>query len=256
MKYLQEYCKKYGPGLERKHLKTLRELLAVIGVEERRINDGYSYFPSGSGSMGRILKIVDWGRLFIEFNLLFDITVTETVREDIIWLDDEKRDVLHAGGVEFCYVGKEVDIAADLIKAALEEKFGEGYESLPKNKLPFSTEEIKRQEKMAILVPPGDKEGKVEALLRGFCRKYNVEPVPIHRLSDCLEPDTPKTILAYNFSEKQWQFFPPGFIPISLKELASRGNIESLKTFKDLQNEAQKIFSYRWQSEQNNNRGF
>jgi hypothetical protein len=88
-KYLEKYCKQFGPGLDRKHLSYLRELLAVSKVDERHLSDGFSYFPSGT--TGRILKIVDWGRLFLEFNLNFDISKVGANKEDIVWLDDVKR---------------------------------------------------------------------------------------------------------------------------------------------------------------------
>ena len=80
-KFLENYCKKYGPGLDRKFLSDLRDCLTVEDVEERRLSDGYSYFPFGSGASGRILKIVDWGRLFLEFNVHFILSAASAKKK-------------------------------------------------------------------------------------------------------------------------------------------------------------------------------
>lgn len=114
VKYLEEYCRKFGVGLDRKHLSSLRNVLAIEGIEERRISDGYSYFPQGAGSFGRIMKIVDWGRLFLEFNTLPDVEAIDDNSDDIVWLDDTLRYNLHAGGVVFCYVGRTLILHQDL----------------------------------------------------------------------------------------------------------------------------------------------
>jgi hypothetical protein len=241
-KFLEEYCKQYDPGLDRKHLSDLRDLLAVSAVEERRLSDGFSYFPSGASTTGRILKIVDWGRLFLEFNLHFNISETGADRKDIVWLDDTKRRDLHAGGVWFCYVGKDAVAAENMIKAALESKFGLSYNILPKSKRPKAGS-VKLIEKAVIVIPPGEKGEEIAAVLKGFCKKYGVEPVPVYKLIDCLSPDVPMTVIAFEFSKKQRELFPPGFIIISLKDLILSGKAKGLNSFEEVKEVARELAS-------------
>lgn len=240
-KFLVEYCKKFGPGLDRKHMSYLREFLAVSKIEERHLSDGFSYFPSGSSTTGRILKIVDWGRLFLEFNLNFVISKVSPNNEDIVWLDDIKRRDLLAGGVSFCYVGKDAVTAENLIKAAIENEFGFSYNKLPKLERPTASS-LKPKEKVAIVIPPGEKGVEIAAILKDFCRKYMVEPVPVYKLIDCLRPDVPNTIIALEFSNKQREFFPLGFTLISLKKLISTGKAKELKIIEEVKEVIRELF--------------
>lgn len=241
-KFLEEYCRQFGPGLDRKHLSYLRELLAVSAVEERHISDGFSYFPRGSRTTGRILKIVDWARLFLEFNFYFDITeVVGANKKDIVWLDDAKRRDLHAGGVSFCYVGKDAATAENLIKTAIENEFGLSYSNIPKSKRSIASS-LRPKEKVVIVIPPGEKGVEIATVLKGFCNKYRVVPVPVYKLIDCLNPDVPTTIIAFEFSKKQQEFFPPGFTLISLKYLISTGKAKDLKTFEEVKDVAKSFF--------------
>lgn len=136
---------------------------------------------------------------------------------------------------------EDINTASGLVKATLEYMFDCAYKSLAKNNITLSQKP--KPEKVTILLPAGDKKSEVAAILRGFCRKYGLIPVPIYKLVDCLKEDVPKVIIAYDFSQKHWTFFPHGFTPISLKELASRGVIGSNVTFTDIKTIARVIFS-------------
>lgn len=238
-KFLENYCREFGPGLDRKFLSDLRDCLAVEGVEERRLSDGYSYFPFGSGALGRILKIVDWGRLFLEFNIHINVSKTGAKKEDIVWLNESLRYELHAGGVIFCYVGRNKDVSITLVKAALEESLGLSYENLHKK----AVREVKtkrRIEKVSILIRTADKDGKEQLLLKGFCKKYGLEFVPIYNFNDLFSTEAPKTIIALSFNDKQWQSLPAGFIPIPLKELG--GRLKDLVSFDEVKDIAREYF--------------
>lgn len=236
-KYLKKYCKNCGPGLDKKFLSELRNCLFVNGIEERHLSDGYSYFPFESGAHGRILKIVDGGRLFLEFNIY--INVSNAIKEDIVWLNESLRHELHAGGVVFCYVGRDIDISIALVKSALKKSLGLSYENLHKKEL----QEVKtkrRIEKVSILIRPGDKDGREQRLLKGFCKKYGVEPVLILNFNDLFGVAAPKTIIALSFNDKQWQSLPAGFIPIPLKDLG--GRLKDLVDFNEVKEIARDIF--------------
>jgi hypothetical protein len=242
IKYLENYCKKFGSGLDRKYLSTLRNCLAVKSIEERRLSDGFSYFPVGSGVFGRILKIVDWGRLFLEFNIDLVVYASGVKEEDLVWLDDILRYNLHAGGVYLCYVGRDINAAEALVKEALEETFEISYDELPKRKLP-QTKAGKVKEKAAILIPKRDKDGNVQRLLEAFCRKYKIDPVPIYNFNDCFNVNTPKIIIAYSFSDKQLELLPTGFNPIPLKDLG--GKFKELISFDEVKEIAKEWFLKR-----------
>lgn len=110
---LNKFCSAKGHGLPFEYLDTLRGYAITKDLEERKLANGYSYFPKGSKTMGRILKIsIVKRRLYLEFNLHMKL---KTNFDNIIWLDDDDRKTLHAGGVKFCYVGDNLEEAMNLI---------------------------------------------------------------------------------------------------------------------------------------------
>jgi len=151
----------------------------------------------------------------------------------------------YAGGVEFCYVGKDVDVASELIKEALEYELGLSYDSIPKKRSKPSMKYTEARKHVAILVPPGNKSSDVVTLLKSFCRKFNLIAVPVTNLTNCLNDNVPKTVIAYHFSEQQWKFFHRGFTPISLKDLSHRINIKDIKEFSEIETIAREIFLLR-----------
>lgn len=241
-KYLENYCRNYGRGLDRKFLSNLRNCLALKSLEERRLSDGYSYFPFGTGALGRILKIVDWGRLFLEFNIYLNVSASGAKKEDLVWLNESLRRELHAGGVIFCYVGMDLDVSLALVKSAIEKSLGLSYEELHKKAL-REAKNKRRIEKVSILIRSSDKDGKEHLLLKGFCKKYGVEPVPIYNFNDLFSTKAPKTIIALSFTDKQWQQLPIGFIPIPLKKIGS--SIKDLNNFDEVKEIAREYFLER-----------
>lgn len=83
----------------------------------------------------------------------------------------------------------------------------------------------------------------MQRLLKGFCKKYGAEPVPIYNFNDLFSTEAPKTIIALSFTDKQWQQLPVGFIPIPLKELGSR--IKGLNNFAKVKKIAREYFLER-----------
>lgn len=124
---LENYCLKRGIGLGKNFLHELRKLACVDGIEERALNSGgVSYFPEGAKRRGRIFKIAETkDRLFLEFNITFYL---EDRIKDIVWLTDDDRRLLHAGGVNFCYVGNSFSEAKKLIIKAIVKTTGVQYE--------------------------------------------------------------------------------------------------------------------------------
>lgn len=118
MNALERFYLKHGPGLNCRFLEALRAIAKITGLEERKLSSGgYSYFPPGAKKRGRVLKIAKVGnQLYIEFNSRID---TDIDIKDIVFLSDEMRRDLHAGGVEFCYVGSNFNEAEDLIKLVI-----------------------------------------------------------------------------------------------------------------------------------------
>ena len=115
---LENYCIKLGPGVSYLELDILRNIAKRPGIEERHLaSGGYSYFPVGASTRGRLLKIAEVrDRLYIEFNV--DIEFINEIK-DIANLSDLDRRELHAGGVKFCYVGSDTKIAGRLINEVI-----------------------------------------------------------------------------------------------------------------------------------------
>lgn len=118
MNALEGFCIKHGPGLNNKFLDALKSIAKSTGLEERKLSSGgYSYFPQGANKRGRILKIAEVGnQLYLEFNSRIN---TDIDMKDNIVLSDEMRRRLHAGGVEFCYVGSNFNTAEYIIKLVI-----------------------------------------------------------------------------------------------------------------------------------------
>jgi len=120
MNALENVCSRVGQGLNYRYLNQLREVACQPGVEERALaSGGYSYFPSGSSSRGRLFKIaIAQDRLFIEFNKDLEFT---TADKSFVYLNDEDREYLHAGGVKFCYVGTDFSMACRLMERIIQD---------------------------------------------------------------------------------------------------------------------------------------
>ena len=113
---LQYACSKFGIGLDLKWMEKIRKDL-VNDFMEVALKSGYSYYTSKNGKDTRLLKLaVLKDKFFIEFNVknvdLKDIT-------GIMFLNNDDRKELHAGRVEFCFVGEDFVAAEGLIKKCI-----------------------------------------------------------------------------------------------------------------------------------------
>lgn len=103
MNALVNQCKKRGNGLPNEYLQILKEGFQLSSIDEVKIKDGISYFPSGKRRNARIGKIAfeNKSRIFLEFNYvnLVGLSHLDEFKSSVWKLADHERKNFHAGGV-------------------------------------------------------------------------------------------------------------------------------------------------------------